>query len=91
MTEKERIPTHLRRRVIGRDGLRCVYCDADLINAEIHIDHVIPESRSGPTTYDNLQVTCRTCNLSKTNLSENAFIDKLRTRAQNILNRIGSS
>ena len=27
---KERIPLNLRRRVIERDGLRCVYCDEDL-------------------------------------------------------------
>lgn len=42
--KKERIPTNLRRRVIERDGYFCVYCDEDLTNAEIHLDHVIPES-----------------------------------------------
>ena len=52
---KERIPTNLRRRVIERDGLRCVYCDDDLTDKEIHLDHVIPESQGGPTTYNNLQ------------------------------------
>ena len=87
---KERIPTHLRRRVIERDGLRCVYCDEDLTDKEVHLDHVIPESQGGPTTYNNLQVTCRKCNLSKSVLSESEFMDKLRNRAINILNRIGT-
>lgn len=88
---KERIPRNLRRSVIERDGYHCVYCDEDLTNAEIHLDHVIPESQSGPTTYENLQVTCRKCNLSKGVLTESEFTNRLRTRAINILNRLGHS
>jgi 5-methylcytosine-specific restriction endonuclease McrA len=87
--KKERIPLNLRRRVIERDGYYCVYCDEDLINAEIHLDHVIPESRGGTTTYDNLQVTCRKCNLAKGVLTEGEFTTRLRNRAINILNRLG--
>lgn len=86
---KDRIPTNLRRMVIERDGLRCVYCDLDLVNNEVHMDHVIPESQGGTTTFDNLQVTCRKCNLEKGILTEDQFVEKLRTRALNILNRIG--
>lgn len=88
---KERIPLNLRRSVIERDGYHCVYCDEDLTNAEIHLDHVIPESQGGPTTYENLQVTCRKCNLSKGVLTESEFTNRLRTRAINILNRLGHS
>ncbi len=87
--KKERIPLNLRRRVIERDGYFCVYCDEDLTNAEIHLDHVIPESRGGTTTYDNLQVTCRKCNLAKGVLTEGEFTTRLRNRAINILNRLG--
>lgn len=86
---KERIPLNLRRRIIERDGLRCVYCDDDLTNAEVHLDHVIPESQGGATSYDNLQVTCRKCNLQKGVLTESVFVERLRTRAMNILNRLG--
>jgi len=87
---KQRIPLNLRRSVINRDGLHCVYCDDDLSDAEIHMDHVIPESKGGATTYNNLQVTCRKCNLDKGVLSESEFMNKLRTRAVNILNRLGA-
>jgi len=87
---KQRIPLNLRRSVIDRDGLHCVYCDDDLSDAEIHMDHVIPESKGGATTYNNLQVTCRKCNLDKGVLSESEFTNKLRTRAVNILNRLGA-
>ena len=87
--EKQKISYNLRRMVIERDGPRCVYCDVDLTNAEIHLDHVVPESQGGPTTFHNLQVTCRKCNLQKGILTESEFMSQLRTRALNILNRIG--
>lgn len=86
---KQRIPTNIRRMVIERDGLRCVYCDDDLSQSEVHLDHVVPESQGGPTTVTNLQVTCRKCNLQKGVLTESEFVDRLRIRAINILNRIG--
>ena len=86
---KERIPLNLRKRVIERDGYHCVYCDDNLENKEIHMDHVIPESQGGPTTYTNLQVTCRKCNLAKGVLNESEFTNRLRVRAMNILNRLG--
>jgi 5-methylcytosine-specific restriction endonuclease McrA len=86
---KDRIPLNLRRRVIERDGLRCVYCGIDLLKNEVHIDHVIAESQGGTTSFNNLQVTCAKCNLEKGILSESEFMNKLRQRALNILNRIG--
>lgn len=87
--QKKRIPTNIRRQVIERDGLRCVYCDEDLSDAEVHLDHVVPESKGGPTTVGNLQVTCRRCNTSKGILSESEFTEQLRRRAMNILYRLG--
>ena len=89
LQNKVRIPLNLRRRIIERDGYYCVYCDEDLRDAEIHMDHVIPESKGGPTSYDNLQVTCRKCNLAKGALTESEFMNRLRTRAINILNKLG--
>jgi len=90
LQNKARIPLNLRRRIIERDGYYCVYCDEDLRDAEIHMDHVIPESKGGPTSYDNLQVTCRKCNLAKGVLTESEFMNRLRTRAINILNKLGA-
>ena len=89
LQKKDRIPLNLRRRVIERDGKWCVYCDEDLTDKEIHMDHVIPESQGGETSYFNLQVTCRKCNLAKGVLTESEFMNRLRTRAINILDRIG--
>lgn len=87
--KKEKIPQNLRKSVIERDGPRCVYCGVDLESNEIQLDHIIPESKGGATSYQNLQVTCKKCNTEKGILSESAFETKLRNRALNILNRIG--
>lgn len=89
LQKKQYIPLNLRRAVIDRDGLHCVYCDEDLTDKEIHLDHIIPESQGGPTTMNNLQVTCRKCNTSKGTLTEQEFTEKLRQRALNILARLG--
>lgn len=88
---KQRISTFIRRQVIERDGYHCVYCDEDLTQGEIHLDHIIPESKGGPTTIDNLQVTCRKCNTAKGVLTESEFVDRLRQRAKNILYRLGNN
>lgn len=43
---------------------RCYYCGEKVSN-DFHIDHVIPLSRGGTDSPDNLVITCPTCNLRK--------------------------
>ena len=50
-----------RRSVFVRDGHRCQYCGA----AAENIDHVIPRSRGGPHTWENVVAACRPCNTRK--------------------------
>ncbi len=50
-----------RRAVFARDGHRCQYCGATAEN----IDHVIPRSRGGTHTWDNVVAACRPCNTRK--------------------------
>lgn len=50
-----------RRGVFLRDGGRCQYCGA---RAE-SIDHVIPRSKGGPHTWENVVAACRRCNTRK--------------------------
>ncbi|MBA3523349.1 MAG: HNH endonuclease [Geodermatophilaceae bacterium] len=47
-----------RRGVFARDGGRCVYCAAPAGS----IDHVVPRSRGGGHTWDNVVAACRRCN-----------------------------
>ncbi len=50
-----------RRAVFGRDGHRCQYCGG---TAE-SLDHVLPRSRGGGHTWDNVVACCRPCNIRK--------------------------
>ena len=47
-----------RKAVFARDGGRCVYCDA----LATSLDHVVPKSRGGPHTWDNVVSACGRCN-----------------------------
>ena len=50
-----------RRAVFARDGHRCQYCGKSAEN----IDHVVPRSRGGPHTWENVVAACRRCNTHK--------------------------
>ena len=67
---KRDIPLGLRYKVLSRDRFRCVKCGnspASDLNCKLHIDHIIPFSKGGLTTLENLQTTCSNCNLGKGN------------------------
>jgi 5-methylcytosine-specific restriction endonuclease McrA len=50
-----------RRAVFVRDGHRCQYCDSPAEN----IDHVIPRSKGGTHSWENVVAACRPCNARK--------------------------
>lgn len=54
-----------RRELIARDGSFCYLCGKVLLNHEVTLDHVIPLSRGGEHSYDNLKIACRPCNVKK--------------------------
>jgi 5-methylcytosine-specific restriction endonuclease McrA len=64
------ISLNLRIKVLSRDKFRCVFCGkspATDIGTQLHIDHIIPFSKGGTNTIDNLQTLCEKCNLGKSN------------------------
>ncbi|KAB8144546.1 HNH endonuclease [Chloroflexia bacterium SDU3-3] len=65
-----RIPRRLRlpcsrRGVLARDRETCQYCGAQPGRSHLTVDHVLPRSRGGLTTWDNVVTACRECNHSK--------------------------
>jgi 5-methylcytosine-specific restriction endonuclease McrA len=52
-----------RRAVFGRDGHVCQYCGDQAES----IDHVLPRSRGGHHSWDNVVACCRSCNMRKGN------------------------
>lgn len=54
-----------RRNIFARDSNRCQYCGKRHGTSELSLDHVIPRSQGGPTTWDNIVSCCITCNVKK--------------------------
>ena len=52
-----------RKNVFRRDDHSCQYCGAH--GHDLTLDHVLPRSRGGPTTWENVVACCRRCNASK--------------------------
>ena len=50
-----------RRALFVRDGGRCVYCEASATS----VDHVVPRSRGGDHTWENVVAACARCNRVK--------------------------
>lgn len=65
------INLRLRFMVMQRDNFKCCACGASPAKdpaVVLHIDHIFPWSKGGPTTMDNLQTLCSKCNLGKGDL-----------------------
>ena len=54
-----------RKNLMLRDGHQCQYCARTPMVRELNIDHVLPRSRGGPDSWENLVTACRVCNLRK--------------------------
>lgn len=59
------IPEHVKRAVRARDRNTCRNCG--VVTEFIHYDHIFPFDLGGPTTVENIQSLCPTCNTSKGN------------------------
>ncbi|NEQ95597.1 MAG: HNH endonuclease [Cyanothece sp. SIO2G6] len=54
-----------RRNILHRDGHACQYCSYS--GDELTLDHVIPRSRGGGDSWDNVVTACVRCNVNKGN------------------------
>jgi len=54
-----------RRNIFARDGNQCQYCGRKFPMNELSLDHVIPRSQGGGTTWDNIVCACVDCNVRK--------------------------
>ncbi|MCX7361699.1 MAG: HNH endonuclease [Alphaproteobacteria bacterium] len=60
----------LRATVLIRDSCLCRMCGASPAKdpaVTLHVDHIVPWSKGGPTTLLNLQTLCSACNIGKSN------------------------
>jgi len=67
----DRVPRHevkfTRKNVFTRDANQCQYCGGRFSTRDLNLDHVVPLSRGGRTTWQNVVCCCLPCNARKGN------------------------
>ncbi|MCP3144439.1 HNH endonuclease [Pyxidicoccus xibeiensis] len=54
-----------RLNIYARDNDTCQYCGKNLARSDLNLDHVMPRSQGGKTTWENVVCSCVPCNLKK--------------------------
>jgi 5-methylcytosine-specific restriction endonuclease McrA len=54
-----------RRNIFARDENVCQYCGRHFPTSELSLDHVVPRSRGGDTSWENIVCACVACNVRK--------------------------
>jgi 5-methylcytosine-specific restriction endonuclease McrA len=54
-----------RRNIFARDHNQCQYCGKKFPTSELSLDHVVPRSQGGRTTWENIVCACVACNVRK--------------------------
>lgn len=69
LTRYDKIPKRKvcfsRRALFRRDNYSCQYCGKKPGSSELTIDHVVPRSQGGLTTWENCVLACISCNIKK--------------------------
>jgi len=69
LTHYDRVPRrHVRfsrLNIFSRDRFTCQYCAVRPSRSELNLDHVIPRSQGGRTTWENVVCCCVSCNRRK--------------------------
>lgn len=67
VTRKWKPPRFRKKVLFNRDDWKCQYCSKKLMWETITIDHVLPSSRGGQTSWTNCVAACKLCNKNKAN------------------------
>ncbi len=59
------VPPLTNRALFRRDRNLCLYCGGHFHDTELTRDHVVPRSRGGADSWDNVVASCRRCNHQK--------------------------
>lgn len=54
-----------RQNIYVRDNFTCQYCGKHFPRRDLNLDHVVPKSQGGRTTWDNIVCSCVKCNTTK--------------------------
>ena len=54
-----------RQNIYLRDNFTCQYCRKRFARSKLNLDHVVPRSQGGRTSWENVVCSCIKCNLAK--------------------------
>lgn len=67
MMRRRRTPRFSKYNVFLRDTFHCQYCSTQFPRSQLTLDHVLPLSKGGSTTWENIVTACSPCNAKKGN------------------------
>jgi 5-methylcytosine-specific restriction endonuclease McrA len=69
LLDYEKVPRHAvkfnRRNIFARDNNQCQFCGKRFPTTELSLDHVVPRSQGGLSSWDNIVCACIDCNVRK--------------------------
>ncbi len=69
LLDYEKIPRHAvkfnRRNIFARDNNQCQYCGKRFPTSELSLDHILPRSQGGQSSWENIVCACIDCNVRK--------------------------
>jgi 5-methylcytosine-specific restriction endonuclease McrA len=74
------VPACTRRGVLDRDRWTCQYCGRNPGRGKLSVDHVVPRSKGGQTSWDNCVAACTHCNQRKGDRTPEEALLPLRRR-----------
>ena len=66
---------NVRKMIYINAGKKCQLCGKKLLLQEMTLDHIVPLSRGGADTVDNIQCACKACNKMKGDVAPEDFED----------------
>lgn len=73
-----RVVVYSKRLVCRRDGWMCMYCGISVNPTTFSVDHIVPRSQGGRSTFENTVCACKPCNARKANRTPKQANMKLR-------------
>jgi CRISPR-associated endonuclease Csn1 len=68
---------------------KCVYCTEPIVRSvNAHLDHIIPVSKGGLATAENLVWACDRCNLAKRDLALMVFLRRAGLDVNEVIDRL---
>ena len=87
-----RIPFHTQQlvhptksNIIKRDNNQCQYCGS---RSNLTVDHIIPRSKGGQNTWENMVACCESCNAKKGDHDLNKIDMQLRSTPKKPMNKV---